>query len=325
MKNRIWTLISLGVLIAGIASAIVLPASIVLTAVPSTAQTFEVADAPLVSTADMRPVGFITTHGAPRTPENPTGLRRQLIDPKEGYAWLLDQFTSGKFARFIVHQPAGWMLGEQMPAAQYWPMGDAHIDMWERAIRDAMRLRPDITVGFYGSLKLQFTHSIDMRDWHRARFNNLRDRWAIWQQSIAPWVHAGAYEYWFDNSSAPDARRDAVLFSEWLATTHAIRAGIEAFPTFRRASRPWALDCATMSRVPSLATLSFVRNLDPDGIWEVNDLPYEAIVWVFTREGDRAVTMKELTSLLRRGFVLGSSQRWDDIVQQAYEVFSKGG
>lgn len=324
MNRRIWTLISLGVFIVGITFVIVLPASIVMTAAPSTAQTFEVEDAPLVSTADMRQVAFITTHGAPRTPENPTGLRRQLIDPDDGYRWLFDQFMSRKFARFIVHQPAGWMLGEQMPAAQHWPMDDAHIDMWERAIRDAMRKRPEITIGFYGSLKLKFTHSIDMGDWHRARFNDPRDRWAIWQQCIAPWVRAGAYEYWFDNSSAPEARRDAVLFSEWLADTHAVRVGIEAFPTFRRVTRPWALDYATMSRAPSLATLAFVRNLDPNGSWDVNDVRYEAIVWVFTRKNERAVTLDELTSLLRRGFVLGVSGEWTELVLEAYESFKAG-
>lgn len=319
MKNRILTLIFAIALLIGAALALGSPAA------PSTAtvSTSAALQAP-VSTADMRPVAFITTHGAPRTPENPTGLRRQLIDPDDGYAWLLDQFMSRKFARFIVHQPAGWNLGQQMPAAQYWPMDDAHVDMWKRAIRDAMRLRPEITVGFYGSLKVKFTHSTDMRDWHRARFDSLRDRWAIWQQCIAPWVCAGAYEYWFDNSSATEGRHDAVLFSEWLANTHAVRVGIEAFPTFRRTRRPWALDQATMNRVPSLATLAFVRNLDPAGTWDVNDLPFEAIVWVFTRKNERPVTLEELTSLLRRGFVLGVSGEWTKLVEEAYEVFKTG-
>ena len=36
-------------------------------------------------------------------------------------------------------------------------------------------------------------------------------------------------------------------------------------------------------------------------------------------------TVAELVGLLRRGFVLGASGEWDEIVLEAYEVFSKDG
>ena len=313
MKNTLFLLSPIALLI-----------TVALVTVPRSARLTD--DPGPTSSVDSRPVGFISTHGAPRTKERPTGLRRSLIDPDDGYEWLLDQFLTRPHTRFIVHQPAGWRKGQQMGAAQYWPIDDAHLEMWERAIRDAMRLRPEITIGIYGSLSLQSTHSIDMdnRRWHRADFDNLRDRWAIWQQCVAPWIRAGAYEYWFDNASASAGRHDAILFHDWLAETHAVRTGTEAFPSDRQADGTWNLDLATMNRVPSLALLQFVRARDPQGKWDVNDLRYEAIIWVYARPRDPPVTVDELTSLLRRGFVLGAAEPLDAIVQQAHEIFSKG-
>jgi len=277
----------------------------------------------------MRSVGWIPTHGAPTTAENPTGLRQRFIDPRAGYRSLLNELLTRPFDRFIIHQPAGWVgekvIGKRMGGAQYWPIDAEHRWMFERAIRDAMRMRPEITVGIYGSLSLRFTHSIEMSkpEWHVADFDNPRDRWALWQQSVAPWVRAGAYEYWLDNASVPEARGDAVLFSTWLADTHAVRVGIEAFPTNGRgASR--TLDLAVMNRVPSLARLKFVRNRDAGRVWDVNDLAYEAIVLVHPHRGEAAPTLPELVSLLRRGFVLGADDRWDEIVQRAYDIFRRG-
>ena len=262
MRTRIYKLIPLVLMLVGVTA---IAWAYFSTPIPSGGSPATVsASAALpgpVSTADMRPVGWITTHGAPRTAKNLTGLRRQLIDPNEGYRWLLDQFLTRPFERFLIHQPAGWAAGKPQAGAQYWPIDEAHQQMWERAIRDAIRRRPEITIGIYGALNLRFTHSTELPDWHRASFDNLRDRWAVWQQSIAPWVRAGAYEYWWDNASPSIARSDAVLFSRWLAEHHGVRAGIEAIPTHRDGAGR-SLDRKTMNQLPSLALLYFVRAFD---------------------------------------------------------------
>lgn len=272
------------------------------------------------NTADRRPVAWITTGGAPRTPENPTGLRRQLIDPNEGYAWLMDQFTTQPFERFIIHLPAQVNQGDKQGNAQYWPIDDAHLAMWKRAIRDAQRARPEITIGIYGSLVLQYTHSIDQPDPHPARFSSTRDKCMVWQQAIRPWIDAGCYEYWWDAASASEVRADAVRFSQWLNYVHAVRAGMEAFAT-NEGDQGRTLDIATMNRLPSLALLGFVQAFDPRSLWHAQGLNYEAIVIVQPTRTWTEPTVSELTALLRRGFVLGADTGYDgkyiELVQEA--------
>lgn len=275
-------------------------------------------------TADMRPVAWITTGGAPRNDENPTGLRRQLIDPDEGYRWLLDQFLTQPFERFIIHLPAQVNHGDKQGGAQYWPIDPARLEQWELAIRDAQRQRPEITIGAYGSLVLQYTHSIDQPDPHLARFNSTRDRWMVWQQSIRPWIDAGCYEYWWDAASSPAVRSDAVRFSRWLSYYHGVRAGIEAIPTYQDRDGKRILDTNTMNSAPSLALLAFVRAFDPQGNWNVSELRYEAIIIIQPTRNWAEPTVDELVALIRNGFVLGADTgfngRYVELVLEAYEI-----
>lgn len=268
-------------------------------------------------TADRRSVAWITTHGAPRTPDNPEGLRRQLLDPEEGYLWFMDHFLNRPQERFLIHNPAGWEVGAPQPNAQYWPIQDARLARWKDAIRDAQRQRPEITIGIYGSLNLRFTHSTRLLDdWHWAKFSNLTDRWMVWQQAIRPWIDAGVYEYWWDNTSG-DGRSDAVLFSQWLADHHSVRAGIEAFPTdFVWGAR--RLDRKAMNKVPSLALLAFVRAFDGNNRWVGLGLNYEAIIILQPIRNESDPTIKEAIGWRKRGFVLGSERKWDDLLLEAY-------
>ena len=78
MKNRILTIIFPLVVMIGAALATSPQPP------PTSAPALTVADVRIRPQADMRPVRFISTHGAPRTPENPLGLNRNLIDPRQG-------------------------------------------------------------------------------------------------------------------------------------------------------------------------------------------------------------------------------------------------
>ena len=327
MTYRTPKLICLAVMItsvcAGVWATITTPTAVTHAAV--SASTALLAPAP---TADMRPVAWITTGGAPRTDKNPTGLRRQLVDPDEGYAWLLDQFLTQPFERFIIHLPAQVNQGDKQGNAQYWPIEPSRLEKWLLAIRDAQRQRPEITIGAYGSLLLQYTHSIDQPAPHLARFSSTRDKWTVWQQAIAPWIRAGCYEYWWDAASGSEVRADAVKFSQWLAYLHGVRAGMEAFATDEGNQGARVLDTATMNRLPSLALLAFVRAFDPRHEWDVSDLRYEAIVIVQPTRNWTKPKVSELTSLLERGFVLGAdtgySGEYVELVKKAYEAVPDG-
>jgi hypothetical protein len=274
--------------------------------------------------ADRRPVGWLPTHGAPASMENPDGLRSQFHDPQAGYEWLLRELTTRPFTRFIVHQPAGWQMtparGTRMGGAQYWPIDDQHLAMWKAAIRAAMRARPEITIGIYGSIKGQYTHSTDMTDWRVFDFSSARDRWFVWHQVVKPWVDAGVYEYWFDNASPPDERRrNGLLFASWLMRARYVHAGIEAIPNDAVGGNR-ELDDDALETAPCLALLRYVRKTDPERRWNVRNRPYEVIVLIHPRPDEPEITIEELVDLLERGFVLGSSgvRGSDQLVLEAY-------
>lgn len=319
MKNRIWTLIPL-VLFMAVVPFVTHPKGTASTEAAVSASVTAPA-----STADMRPVAWITTHGAPRHPGNPEGLRRQLVDPDEGYLWFMDHFLNRPQERFLIHAPAGWEVGAPQPNAAYWPIQDRRIARWKDAIRDAQRIRPEITIGIHGSLNLRFTHSTRLLgDWHRAKFNSPRDRWQVWQQAVAPWVRAGVYEYFWDNTSPKDARPDAVLFSQWLAEHHGVRAGMEALPTklFEwRGESKRLLDRVTMNKMPSLCLMAFMRTLDgQNDAGAATGLNFEAIIILQPIVNESDPTLREAIGWLRRGFVLGSSRQWDEMLLEAYEI-----
>jgi len=275
--------------------------------------------------ADRRPIGFIGADGDRNDPvRRPTGLDGRIAaGGKTAYDYLMRMIVNRPYSRYLIHQPGGWL--DQMTGAQYWGLDDSLRTIYETVIRDAMRQRPEITVGIYGSFQMGEgrSHSMRMGKYRGIDADDYHDRWTLWHQDIAPWVRAGAYEYWLDTGSHfSDAARQ---LCGWIRREQDFRVGLEAFPLVRSGD-DLDLNTAVLQEVPCVAMLSFARQFDPKRRWTAPATCCEAVVIVAATQyppvPGTEPTLEECVSLLRRGFVLGSIAPCDDLVVAAYaEVY----
>lgn len=258
---------------------------------------------------DRRPVRMINTFNG--NPDDPHGRHRLWAQSDtKAIQWLereLNRAWRNGYTRIVLNLPAGRdrsfdpKTGKvvYMSASHWLPMSETRRNKLAAFCRSWLAEHPGATLGLYSGFDLDPDPTdINYLGHTIPDFSDEADREAMYGL-IQPWIEeCGFSEVWWDVSSKPDRRDEAVRFSQWLSQM-GIKAGGEAMPRVLP-SYNGKLDQSYLKAMPWMALVPYFRLHDGNQQWEVDPNTTEAFYAI--RPGDDATDL-EILSAFQRGFI----------------------
>lgn len=266
---------------------------------------------------DARPGLMIPCAGAPRTIDNPRGLRenhhRSEAAARAFYRRHYQRAERHGVARVVWHMPAGWVEQDGMRGsiAVLDAMGERARPFLEEA-RAFKARNPGATVGVYlsGQMPVHYLASDEAlaAQWEPYVHDRADHRSLLIDRVIAPLVEAGFTEFWFDHTSNPEYRADVLKLFQSLRERFGVHCVMEALP--RRTDG--SLDAEVMRQTASGALHRFMTSL-----WKGDPWPEGAEVNVIlsTHGGVEPAGAAEIERYRAAGAVLWSmNERYDELI-----------
>lgn len=266
---------------------------------------------------DARPGLMIPCAGAPRTADNPRGMRenhhRSEAAARAFYRRHYQRAERFGITRVVWHMPAGWVEQDGMRGsiAVLDAMGERARPFLEEA-RAFKNRNPGATVGVYlsGQMPLHYlaTDEALAAQWEPYSHDRADHRAMMIDRVIAPLVEAGFTEFWFDHTSHPEYRDESLKLFQELRDRFGVHCVMEALP--RRADG--TLDLDVMRQAPCGALHRFMTSL-----WKGDPWPEGAEVNVIlsTHGGVEPAGAAEIERYRAAGAVLWSmNERYDELI-----------